>query len=213
MSPCMAERVVNPEILDSLDPSDPAAIRSRKDLRRINWFMRGEAWILQQLVEMKDLSKVVEIGAGDGHLATKIKEKFPAVTVIAVDLLDRPESVPLNVEWQTGDVMQSHCFDDDTVVVANLFIHHLDDEKLFQLGEKISSCRALIMAEPHRYWFSKLLGYLMFPLINRVTRHDMLVSIDAGFRFGELAGLIDVDWHWDEHAALGGIRSISKQIK
>jgi 2-polyprenyl-3-methyl-5-hydroxy-6-metoxy-1,4-benzoquinol methylase len=209
----MVERVVKPEILDSLDATDPTAIRSRQDLRMINWFMRGEAWILKQLEGIENLTKVVEIGAGDGHLATKIKEKFPNVEVIAVDLLNRPEGVPLEVEWLTGDVMLSDCFDADTVVIANLFIHHLDDEKLFQLGEKISSCRSIIMAEPHRYWFSKLLGYFMFPVINHVTRHDMIVSIDAGFRFGEIAGLIDVDWHWDERAFLGGIRSIAKQIK
>jgi hypothetical protein len=179
----------------------------------INWFMRGEAWILKQLEGIENLTKVVEIGAGDGHLVNKIKKKFPSVEVIAVDLLDRPEGVPLEVEWQTSDVMLTDCFDAGTVVIANLFIHHLDDEKLFQLGEKISSCRAIIMAEPHRYWFSKLLGYFMFPLINHVTKHDMIVSIDAGFRFGEIAGLIDVDWHWDERAFLGGIRSMGKKIK
>lgn len=209
----MAERVVKPEILDSLEASDPAAIRSRKDLRLINWFMRGEGWILQELQYIKNLSKVVEIGAGDGHLASKIKERFPDAEVIAIDLLERPEGVSSEVDWQTTDVMQSDCFDENTVVVANLFIHHLDEDSLWKLGEKISDCRAIIMAEPHRYWFSKLLGYLLFPFINHVTRHDMMVSIGAGFRFGELGGLIDVDWHWDERAALGGIRSIATQTK
>ncbi len=162
---------------------------------------------------MESLTKVVEIGAGDGHLASLIKNKFPNVEVIAVDLLQRPEDISEDIKWKSEDVMQSNCFDSDTVVIANLFIHHLDNEDLFNLGEKISDCRAIIMAEPHRYWFSKLLGYILFPLINHVTRHDMIVSIDAGFRFGELAGLIDVDWHWDERAAIGGIRSIATQIK
>ncbi len=204
---------MKPEILDSLDANDPAAIRSRKDLRRINWFMRGEAWILQKLASVENLSKVVEIGAGDGYLATKIKKQFPDVEVIAIDLIDRPEGVSADVKWRSEDVIKSDCFDSDTVVIANLFIHHLDNEDLYNLGEKISDCRAIIMAEPHRYWFSKLLGYLIFPIVNHVTRHDMILSIDAGFRFGELAGLIDVDWHWDERAALGGIRSVATQIK
>jgi len=204
---------VKPEILDSLDASDPAAIRSRQDLRNINWFMRGEAWIIKQLEGIEGLTKVVEIGAGDGYLASRIKNEFSNVEVIAVDLLDRPKGVSEGVEWRSEDVMKSDCFDSETVVIANLFIHHLDDKDLFNLGEKISDCRTIIMAEPHRYWFSKLLGYLLFPFINHVTRHDMIVSIDAGFRFGELAGLIDVDWHWDERAALGGIRSIATQIK
>jgi len=209
----MVERSVKPEILDSLDANDPAAIRSRNDLRRINWFMRGETWILKQLAEIKDLTKVIEIGAGNGHLTLKIKQQFPNIEVIAIDLLGRPENLPDEIIWKSEDVMTTESFDENTVVVANLFIHHLDNEMLFQLGDKISPCRAIIMAEPHRYWFSKLLGYLSFPFINHVTRHDMIVSIDAGFRFGELAGFIDVDWHWDERAALGGIRSIATQIK
>jgi hypothetical protein len=209
----MAERVVEPEILDSLDANDPAAIRSRKDLRLINWFMRGEAWIVQQLASFENLRKVVELGAGDGHLARLIKEKFPEVEVIAVDLIDRPSGVPNEIEWRSENVLQSDCYDSETVVVANLFIHHLDEEALYKLGDKISPCRAILMAEPHRYWFSKLVGFTTFPFINHVTKHDMMVSIDAGFRFGELAGLINVDWHWDERLGLGSVRSMAKQIR
>ncbi len=209
----MLQRVVRPEILDSLDANDPAAIRSRRDLRLINWFMRGEAWILHQLSCFENLRKVVEIGAGDGHLASAVKEKFPNVEVIAVDLLERPKGISSNIEWRSEDALTTDCYDSETVVIANLFIHHLDDENLWQLGEKINLCRALITSEPHRYWFSKLIGYTLFPVINHVTRHDMIVSIEAGFRFGELAGLIPVDWHWDERAALGSIRSIARKIK
>lgn len=209
----MAERVIKPEILDSLDPNDTAAIRSRKDLRLINWFMRGESWILEQLEHFDNLTKIVELGSGDGHLAIKIKEKFPDTEVVACDLLSRPTKVPTSINWQTGDALKYDYFDENTVVVANLFIHHLDQRALWQLSEKVSPCRAIIMAEPHRYWFSKALGFLLYPIINHVTKHDMMVSIDAGFRFGELAGLLDIDWHWEESATLGGIRSIAKQLK
>ncbi len=209
----MFHRIVKPEILDSLNASDPAAIRSRKDLRKINWFMRGENWIINQLEQIKNLTKIVELGAGEGHLASKIKTAFPNAEVTAIDLLDRPKKLSKKIQWQKQDIMQSDTYDEETVIVANLFIHHLSEEQLYQLGNKISKCRAIIMAEPHRYWFSKLLGYTLFPFINHVTRHDMIVSIEAGFRFGELAGLIDIDWHWDERAGLGGIRSIATQIK
>ncbi len=207
----MVERVVKPEILDNLDATNPAAIRSRKDLRLINWCMRGESWILSQLESFDNLTKVVEVGAGDAQLTNKIKLKFPHIQIIACDLIDRPKHLHKEICWLVGDILDSDCFDENTVVVANLFIHHLDDEALYRLSDKIRPCRALIMAEPHRYWFSKLLGYLTYPLVNNVTKHDMMVSIDAGFRFGELAGLIDLDWHWDERAALGGIRSIAKK--
>ncbi len=47
---------------------------------------------------MNDISKVVDRGVGNCKFGTKIKEKFPAVTAIAVDLLDRSEIVPIYVE-------------------------------------------------------------------------------------------------------------------
>jgi len=34
-------------------------------------------------------------------------------------------------------------------------------------------------------------------------------SIQSGFRFGELAGLLHIDWHWDEKATKGGIHAIT----
>ena len=36
----MRERVLTPEILDNLSPADPRAVRSRRDLVRINAVMR-----------------------------------------------------------------------------------------------------------------------------------------------------------------------------
>ena len=34
-------RIVEPELLDTLSPADPRAIRSRRDLRRVNAWMRN----------------------------------------------------------------------------------------------------------------------------------------------------------------------------
>jgi hypothetical protein len=42
------ERVVKPEILDDLPMDDPSARASRADLRRINFLMGNERWILKQ---------------------------------------------------------------------------------------------------------------------------------------------------------------------
>jgi len=210
----MLERIVKPEILDNLDTADPAAVRSRKDLRLINWFMRNERWILKQLEQLqqaKPITKIIEMGAGDGILIQKIKAQFPDAEVIACDLINKPNHIDDTILWQSGNIMDYDGFDDQSVLITNLFIHHLDDEQLWELSEKISSCRALVIAEPHRYWFSKLLGYLTCPLVNYVTRHDMIVSIDAGFRFGELAGLLHLDWHWDERLTAGGIHAITQK--
>ncbi len=214
----MRERTVKPEILDSLDATDPAAIRSRRDLRRINWLMQNDRWILTQLKDLSEnrshspITKIIELGAGDGYLAQKMKAQHPNAEIIACDLIDKPNHITEQITWKKGDILDFDGFDSQTTVVANLFIHHLTDDQLWQLSEKISPCRALIMAEPHRYWFSKWLGYLTYPFVNSVTRHDMIVSINAGFRFGELAGLLNLDWHWDERVSLGGVHSITKRL-
>jgi len=207
------ERIVKPEMLDSLEASDPAAIRSRKDLRLINWFMRGESWIISRLKNIEPFEKVIELGAGDGCLVEKIHEQFPSAQVVAIDLLDKPKHVSEEIVWEKGDVLESDAFTSDAIVVANLFIHHLDAGELYTLGERLRPCQALIIAEPHRYWLSKCLGYLLFPVVNHVTRHDMMVSITAGFRFGELDGFLGMDRYWEEFAALGGIRAIASKTK
>ena len=68
------ERVLEPELLDQLDPADPDAVRSRRDLLWINWLMATERWMLSQLNVVPDpVDTVVELGAGEGFLLTKIQ--------------------------------------------------------------------------------------------------------------------------------------------
>ena len=199
------KRTVAPEILDSLDSSDPRALRSRQDLRLINTFMAGESWILRELSKLQP-SKVVELGAGEGTLVNKIKAQFNTAQVIGVDLVPEPSSVHAEVEWHQGDVLEYQGFGDDTVVVANLFIHHLDAAQLNQLGKALSGAGTLLFAEPLRAHVPKMMGRCLFPFINDVTRHDMIVSIEAGFQEGELAELMP-SFSWKESQGIfGGLR-------
>ncbi|MGB0153704.1 MAG: hypothetical protein ACPGFB_06705, partial [Verrucomicrobiales bacterium] len=63
-------RQVIPEILDSLSAEDPAAIRSRKDLRRLNFVMGNDRWIRSIVTEYAGPASkgILEIGAGEGDL-------------------------------------------------------------------------------------------------------------------------------------------------
>jgi hypothetical protein len=55
----------------------------------------------------------------------------------------------------------------------------------------------LIFNEPDRSHIAAFLGKLLHPFVNHVTRHDMQVSIRAGFRSGEIAALLGLDAsHW-----------------
>lgn len=203
------KRIVEPEILDTLSPDDPEAKRSRADLRFINTMMGGEAWILRELKNLDGVECVVELGAGEGCLASSIKAALPDVQVVAVDLVGAPKGARDGVEWlQVNVLSDAYSVGPNTVVVANLFLHHLEDEALSSLGERLSGARALLFAEPYRSGFALFWARLICPFVGRVTRYDMLVSIRAGFREGELQRVLSTGFNWSESVGVfGGIRS------
>lgn len=72
----LSTRKLTPEILDSISHDDPGAIRSRRDLRRINRFMGSESWILQNIPP--DTSSITLV-----HAATKSWTNFSPLSVQA----------------------------------------------------------------------------------------------------------------------------------
>jgi len=187
----MKTRIVRPEILDHLPPDDPAAQGSRRDLRRINFLMGNERWVCRTIWQFPEAASrgIVELGAGDGTLAGKIVRMFPAVKLTACDLAPRPAALDARVNWRQGDILASGASLTGGVLVVNLFLHHFEGESLRLLGNLCEGFEVLIFNEPDRGILPHLLGALMWPVINRVTRHDMHVSIHAGFAAGELSAL------------------------
>jgi len=196
------KRVVEPELLDELPGDDPRAIRSRRDLRMLNMLMGNERWILKQL-DGEERS-VAELGAGMGTLTSQLKN------VTGLDFQPKPEG--LEVEWRSGDLFETLPEVDAEVVVANLILHHFSDNALGRLGELVKRKKRLVAVEPWRSQVSLVEGRLMWPFINDVTRHDMMVSIRAGFQKGELPSLLNLgaEWQWKEEVSLlGGIRVVA----
>jgi hypothetical protein len=62
-----------------------------------------------------------------------------------------------------------------------------------ELGERLQSFRLIIFCEPLRSSLPLFLSKLSNPFLGEVTRHDMPVSIRAGFRPGELPALLGLD--------------------
>ena len=75
------------------------------------------------------------------------------------------------------------------VVVANLFLHHLNDSDLSRLFALAAQrARMLVACEPRRSALAVAGCRLMWLIgCNDVTRHDGVVSVNAGFREGELS--------------------------
>ena len=198
------KRVVEPESLDGLSGEDPAAIRSRRDLRMINWFMGNEGWIQRQIEEGESM---VELGAGTGELTGKLSDTGK---VTGLDFQGKPRN--LEVDWKQGDLFETMPDCPGDTVVANLILHHFDDEQLKRLGGLIGARKKFVAVEPYRSCRSLFQGSLLWPAINAVTKHDMMVSIRAGFRRGELSALLQLGerWQWREEVSFfGGIRVVA----
>lgn len=191
------KRIVVPEWLDEMPASDPRALRSRRELRWINALMSNERWILAQLEKHPDATAqgVLELGAGEGHLLRKIHQRFPQHRVCGADLLDRPAHLPQSIDWHAGDLTTRPPTPGFGVLVANLFLHHFTDDSLAWFATWLPHVSLVILNEPLRRGSSHFWGRLLRPVLHEVTRHDMHVSIDAGFLPGELPRL------WPQHAA------------
>jgi len=207
-------RSIEPEWLDGLPPDDPRALRSRRDLRRVNALMRNTAIVAGELKRNfpnRSPRVIAELGAGDGTLMLRLAERmqWPGVHAVLLDQQDIVSTRTLagftalswTAETATADVFewlaqpQGRIFD---VIVANLFLHHFDPARLQTLLSLAAQCtRVLIACEPRRARLalagSRLLGIVG---CNDVSRHDAIVSVRAGFAGCELSALWPAGPSW-----------------
>ena len=208
------KRIVQPELLDTLPPDDPRAVRSRRDLRRVNAWMRNHALmarVLEQNWNGSAPGRITELGAGDGSFLLRVAEAispcWPGVNATLLDLKKNVSAETLAAFTAQGwraEAVVADVFEwpensgDNEVVIANLFLHHFPDARLTELLRKISQRTKLFIAlEPRRaawpLFCSRLLGVIG---CNDVTRHDAAVSVRAGFAGHELSALWPDKQRW-----------------
>jgi 2-polyprenyl-3-methyl-5-hydroxy-6-metoxy-1,4-benzoquinol methylase len=204
------------ELLDELTPSDPRAMRSRRDLLRVNRIM-GARGILARAMQPIILGcskhravRVLELGAGDGRLmlsiARQVAGSWPAIDLTFLDrqaLIDATTRAAFaHLGWSTRtqvmDVLEwvewpaklgaSIRWD---LIVTNLFLHHFDQSQLRALLSAIAErCNALVACEPRRALLPLFGSHLMGAIgASRLTRHDAVLSVRAGFRDRELTSI------------------------
>ena len=202
-------RRIEPEWLDELAADDPRAIRSRRDLRRVNALM-GNAFLIARELKRnvpQGASKIMaELGAGDGSLMLRLAKKtaiqLKDAQLVLLDQQDivspktlarfallgwRAEPVAADVfTWLAQPADQVY-----DVIIANLFLHHFDPQRLALLLSLVAQrTRVFIACEPRRsnlaLFASRLLGVAG---CNDVSRHDAVVSVRAGFAGKELSAL------------------------
>ncbi|TIW42408.1 MAG: class I SAM-dependent methyltransferase, partial [Mesorhizobium sp.] len=164
----LAQRSLVPEILDGLAADDARALRSRRDLARINALM-FQAPIMAMLLRKflpKPPERILEIGAGDGTFMLKVARRlatdWPGVELTMLDrvglvtpaLAADFARLGWKLETVTADVVDwaqktdGRPFD---AITVNLFLHHFDDAGLLRLFLLLRRKAPLILAtEPLR---------------------------------------------------------------
>ncbi len=160
--------------------------------------MGNENWMISAIKSLPEQSRhrIVEVGAGEGHLAVRLARAFPNARISALDLVPAPRDCP-GVQWHQGDLFSLTEELEGALVVANLFLHHFRADQLARLGKILQNSTGLIASEPERRALHVWQGKLISPLIGEVTRHDLKVSVGAGFRDEELPNLLGLkNWSW-----------------
>lgn len=201
-------RILEAELLDHLDPKDPEAIWSRRDLRRLDHLLGNSRWILRSIRRTAhDALSVVELGAGEGYLCRRIRQAQPDISVTGLDLIGAPEDLPGGIAWVRGDFLKTLCGINAEICCGSLILHHLDEGALRCLGAEFGRFTRLFFSEPLRALMPLRLAKLAAPFVGKITRHDMPASIRAGFRRGELASMLGLntkEWSIREEITLRG---------
>jgi len=205
-----------PERLDSLPHDATDARASRRDLRVFNKLLRNERWIRSTVKRhLRTGERVLELGAGEGCLARSLNAE--GIPCDALDMAPRPPAWPESSRWFSADAMNMNYRETGhRLVVANLFMHHLNAPQLKDLGASLQeNVRVLAVGDLRRSRVHEKMFLLLCGLLgaNAVSRHDGVLSIRAGFRRDELPralGLAPATWQWSiSHNIAGAYRMLA----
>lgn len=209
-------RTIESEWLDALPSDDPRALRSRRDLRRVNAIML-QARIMARLLSAhcKRPGKIIELGGGDGTFMLSVARRLRWRDVDLV-LVDQQNIVGAGTRagfaalgWRLsvrqGDIFDflGHGSEAADIVAANLFLHHFADAELARLLRGAAALAPLFVAcEPQRSVLALTGSRMLFAVgCNDVSRHDAVASVRAGFAGTELSWLWPSGEGWRLHEA------------
>lgn len=220
-------RRLEPEWLDELASDDPRAVRSRRDLKRVNMIMmnaRHLAGELRRHAARRPVRAMTDLGCGDGALTLQVARRLaPHWTGVRLTLVDQQDIVSATTRqrfaalgWQVQTVKADiFAFLDQAagqpgdVMTANLFLHHFSADRLSRLLASAAKAAWLFGAsEPRRAKFAVRASRLLWVIgCNDVTVHDAVLSARAGFIADELSALWPRDPGWDLHEHPAGMFS------
>jgi hypothetical protein len=215
------QRSLAEEWLDHLEAERSEAIRSRQDLWRLNRLMGHPGHLTRVLRDAWPQTPgiIAELGTGDGRLMADVARRLgPGWAGTKVVLVDRQPVVSRatleefsRLGW-SPEVVQADARDwlaagkawGVHAITANLFLHHFDTPQLrVLLSHAAGEARLFVALEPRRsvaaLAASRLVGLIG---CNKVTRHDAILSVRAGFTGNELSELWTTHgWELEERPA------------
>jgi len=153
--------------------------------------------------------QITELGAGDGDFLLSVAQKIaPSWRDVEATLLDLQNIVHAETlgafagcGW-SAEVVVADVFNwspaDHDIVLSNLFLHHFEDARLAELLRLISrSAKLFIAIEPRRATWPLFCSRLLWAIgCSDVTRHDAVISVQAGFSGKELSSFWPDQTHW-----------------
>jgi len=202
-------RLLTPELLDLLPADDPRALRSRRDLARVNAVMMQHRIMAKALAGLLSPRLLADLGGGDGRFLLGVARRLKQWRGVRAVILDRQaivgrdtreefQALGWSCEVMQGDIFETLPLLSPDIVTANLFLHHLDEPALTRLLAAIAAqARTFVACEPRRGRFA-LLGARLVGLLgaNEVSRHDAVVSVRAGFLGCDLSVLWPQGRQW-----------------
>lgn len=191
---CLGNRLILPEILDTLPPDQARA--SLQDLVRINRRWGGHSTLrrlLKDTVGEGEAFSILDVGAASGDMGARIRGWYPVAKVTSLDYLEshlkqsqgpRVAGDAFRLPFRRGS------FD---YVFCSLFLHHFPNDRVVELLRNFGAVarRAVLVIDLERNpipyyfiaWSRPLLGW------DPVTVHDGAISVEAAFRRKELEDL------------------------
>lgn len=212
--PSFTDRYSGPELMDDLQANSETLHRTLDDFRIINkLFSRSQSGLFKYI--FKDISRescdsitLLDIGAGGGDIdrwfIQRARSEGISATVLGIDHDQRCIDYAVKkcacfheISFIKMDVFDLEKIDmEPDYVIANHFLHHLDNSKIPQLLYKVKkkAKRGFVINDLLRSKISYILFYLLFPFFGNRSFiwKDGLMSIRKGFTCNELHGLIKI---------------------
>lgn len=204
-------RVVRPEMLDSLPHSHPDALQNRRELRTINCLMGNYRWLARQARRrLEPGDRALELGAGSGDLARRLRARGGLIELDGLDLCPPPADWDDGRRWIRENLQVFDGYEGYHAIFGNLILHQFSDDFLGKMGRRMRvSAKQLFFCEParRRLHVAQFRAISLLGRMGPVSRNDGEVSIRAGFLGDELPhllGLTKEDWRWTCKTGLRG---------